>query len=118
MEDIFGKNKQVFRENYLFDVLYASLLIYNKNSHVFRAFCETWCLNTNTLHMSIGELSLSLWDLCKLEGLPIIGYIYEEAIPCVEELTGVNEKKLRHIPQNCEYLFAALHYLQHGKSYN
>ncbi|XP_071936559.1 uncharacterized protein [Coffea arabica] len=116
LEDILGRNKQELRENCLFDALYASLFTYDRNLHVLRAFCEAWCPDTNTLHTSVGELSLSLWDLHKLGGLPIIGGIYEEVIPCAEELTGVNEKKLRHIPQSCEYLFAALHHLQRGES--
>ena len=105
LEDILGRSKQVLHENHLFDTFYASLFTYDRNSHILRAFYEAWCPNTNILHTSAGELSLSLWNLHKLGGLPIIGSIYEEIIPCAEELTGANKNKSRHIPQGCEYLF-------------
>ncbi|MCD7460189.1 hypothetical protein HAX54_043038 [Datura stramonium] len=44
------------------------------------AFFETWCPKTNTVLTSIGELSISLWDLYILGGLPIGGSLYEEII--------------------------------------
>ena len=40
LEDIIGRSKQVLCKNYLFNALYASLFIYDKNPHVFKACCE------------------------------------------------------------------------------
>ena len=51
-------------------------------------------------------MSISLWDLYRLGGLPIFGRPYDEAIPCYEELTGSDETE-RFIPKSCEHLFAA-----------
>ena len=53
-------------------------------------------------------MSISLWDLYRLGGLPIFGRIYDEAIPCYEELTGSDETE-RFIPKSCDHLFAAFH---------
>ena len=79
-----------------------------------RAFCEGWYPQTNTLHTSLGEMSISLWDLYRLGGLPIFGRLYDEAIPCCEELTGSDETK-RFIPKSCEHLFVAFHLLNSKK---
>ena len=79
-----------------------------------REFCEGWCPPTNTLHTSLGKMSISLWDLYRLGGLPIFGRLYDEAIPCYEELIG-SDKIERFIPKSCEHLFAAFHLLNSKK---
>ena len=63
LEDILRRSKQVFRENHLFDALYVSLFTYDGNPHVLRAFCEVWCLDTNILHISVGEFSFPLGSM-------------------------------------------------------
>ena len=55
------------------------------------------------------KLSVSLWDLYILEGLPIFGKFYDESIPCTAELTGEDELGKRFTPKSCEYLFKAFH---------
>ena len=86
-----------------------------------RGFCKGWCPQTNTLHTSLGEMSISLWDLYRLGGLPIFGRLYDEAIPCCEELTGNGEELTgsdetkRFIPKSCEHLFMAFHLLNSKK---
>ena len=45
------------------------------------AFCELWGSLTNTLHHDTGEIGISLYDLERVEGLPILGDIYEEFLP-------------------------------------
>ncbi|KAH0652874.1 hypothetical protein KY289_030552 [Solanum tuberosum] len=74
-----------------------------------QAFCEASHPVTNTLLTSIGELSISLWDLHVIGGLPISGCLYEGAVPNVEELTGTFENGKRSPPQSCEHLFDAFH---------
>ena len=61
-----------------------------------RAFCERWCPTTNTFHSSIGEVSISLWDLYRIAGLPISGSFYDEMVPSAEELSNDVTKSLLH----------------------
>ncbi|KAL0444086.1 UNVERIFIED_CONTAM: hypothetical protein Slati_2131300 [Sesamum latifolium] len=75
-----------------YDVVYASLFTYDHNSDIIKAFCEAWCPLTNTLLTSVGELSISLWDLHDLAGLPMTGCLYDEVVPSALELTGADEK--------------------------
>uniref|UniRef100_M1BUG3 Aminotransferase-like plant mobile domain-containing protein n=1 Tax=Solanum tuberosum TaxID=4113 RepID=M1BUG3_SOLTU len=85
---------------------------YHHIPDILQAFCEVWCPKTNTLLTSVGELSISLWDLHILGGLPIWGALYEEIVPEVKELVGSDEKRIKYTPRTCEYLFAAFHHLR------
>lgn len=95
----------------IYDVVYASLFTYDRNSYIFQEFFEAWCPKTNTLLTSVGELSISLWDLHILGGLPISGSLYEKIVPEAKELMVYDEKRTKYIPQICEYLLGALHHL-------
>ncbi|KAL0394687.1 UNVERIFIED_CONTAM: hypothetical protein Slati_4434900 [Sesamum latifolium] len=95
-----------------YDAVYASLFTYDHNSDIIKAFCEAWCPFTNTLFTSAGELSISLWDLHDLAGLPITGCLYDEVVPSALELTGADEKGGRFIPRSSKYLLYAYHLLQ------
>ncbi|KAL0402261.1 UNVERIFIED_CONTAM: hypothetical protein Slati_4256000 [Sesamum latifolium] len=95
-----------------YDVVYASLFTYDDNSDIIEAFCEAWCPLTNTLLTSIGELSISLWDLQDLARLPMTGCLYDEVVPSALELTGVDEKGDRFISRSKKYLLYAYHLLQ------
>ncbi|KAL0373347.1 UNVERIFIED_CONTAM: hypothetical protein Sradi_3250400 [Sesamum radiatum] len=59
-----------------------------------------------------GELSVSLWDLHDLAGLPMMGYLYDEVAPSALELANVDEKRDRFIPRSSKYLFYAYYLLQ------
>ncbi|KAL0371795.1 UNVERIFIED_CONTAM: hypothetical protein Scaly_0861100 [Sesamum calycinum] len=96
----------------IYDVVYASLFTYDHNSNIVKAFCEAWCPLTNTLLTSAGEMSISLWDLHELVGLPMTGCLYDEVVPSALELTEVDEKRERFIPRSCKYLLYAYHLLQ------
>ncbi|KAI3470176.1 hypothetical protein Pfo_026839 [Paulownia fortunei] len=98
----------------IYDSVYASLFTYDHNSDIIKAFCDAWCPLTNTLLTSLGELSISLWDLYTLAGLPMIGSLYNEVVPSAKELTGVDEAESRFVPRSCKYLFHAYHLLQRG----
>nr|GMD14552.1 ABC transporter G family member 11 [Ipomoea batatas] len=74
------------------------------------AFCEAWCPKTNSLLTSASELSISLWDIHVLCGLPISGDIYDEHVPNALELTG-SDADHGFTPQCCKYLFQAYSYL-------
>lgn len=53
---------------------------------LWRAFCELWGPLSNTLHYADGEMSISLYDLKVIGGLPISGIPYEEFIPPNKDL--------------------------------
>ncbi|GAA0186323.1 hypothetical protein LIER_33611 [Lithospermum erythrorhizon] len=72
---------------YLEEVVQASLYVYDCSDAVMKAFCEYWSPSTNSLLTNAGELSLSLWDLYKLGGLPVKGQIFDEVVPSVECLS-------------------------------
>ncbi|KAL0315018.1 UNVERIFIED_CONTAM: hypothetical protein Scaly_2897500 [Sesamum calycinum] len=93
-------------------MLFASLFTYDHNSDIVKAFCEAWCPLTNSLLTSAGKMSISLWDLHELVGLPMTGCLYEEVVPSALELTEVDEKRERFIPRSCKYLLYAYHLLQ------
>ncbi|KAL0395515.1 UNVERIFIED_CONTAM: hypothetical protein Slati_4517700 [Sesamum latifolium] len=95
-----------------YDAVYASLFTYDHNFDIIKAFCEAWCLLTNTLLTSAGELSISLWDLHDLVGLPMTGCLYDEFVSSALELTGVDEKGGRFILRSSKYLLYAYHLLQ------
>ena len=102
----------MLEEACIHNAVYASLYTYDRNPDIIRAFCEAWCPVTNTLHTSVGELSISLWDLRLLGGLPIVGDIYEEVNPSALELTSVSETtNTKCVPHCCEFLFSAYHFL-------
>jgi len=63
----------------LIDAVCASLYTCDCDPHVVHTFCVAWCPKTNSLHIIHGEISISLWDLYELSGLPIYGQIYDEA---------------------------------------
>ncbi|KAH0725296.1 hypothetical protein KY284_001161 [Solanum tuberosum] len=51
-------------------------------------------------------------------GLPISGVPYEEVIPNSTELTGLDDKRERFLPQTCECMFAAFHHLKEKNNGN
>ncbi|KAJ8422773.1 LOW QUALITY PROTEIN: hypothetical protein Cgig2_014321 [Carnegiea gigantea] len=55
------------------------------------AFCELWGPLTNTLHYGAGEVSISLYDLGRIGGLPILGAIYEEFLLPNKDLACYNK---------------------------
>ncbi|KAI5312471.1 hypothetical protein L3X38_041644 [Prunus dulcis] len=84
LEDVLSRNTQVLKSVGLYNAVFASLFSYDRHAPVIRAFCEYWCPATNTLHTSQGEMSISLWDLHEIGGLPITGRFYDEVIPTTE----------------------------------
>ncbi|XP_040369571.1 uncharacterized protein LOC121051359 [Rosa chinensis] len=107
VEDILSRNGKLTRETGLYRAIFASLFSYDRFAPVIRAFCEYWCPVTNTLHTSSGEMSISLWDLDQLGGLPIAGRFYDEVVLTAEELSATSKGS----QQSCRYLFLAYHKL-------
>ena len=72
-----------------------------------KAFYKRWCPTINTLHTSIGEVSISLWDLYHIIGLSIIGSFYDEMVPSTEELS--NDATKSSFPPSFQNLFLTYH---------
>ncbi|KAL0349852.1 UNVERIFIED_CONTAM: hypothetical protein Sradi_4134400 [Sesamum radiatum] len=111
-EDVLSRCGDRLRHLKIYDVVYASLVTYDHNSNIVKAFYEAWRLLTNTLLTSVEEMSISLWDLRELAGLPMTGCLYDEVVPSALELIGIDEKRERFIPRSSKYLFYAYHLLQ------
>ncbi|XP_056698714.1 uncharacterized protein [Spinacia oleracea] len=110
-EDVLFRFKEVLIACSVYNAVYASLYSYSKDPNVMRAFCESWCPTTNTLHTVAGEFSISLWDLYRLGGLPIVGEIYDETIPLHNELLKQDDQGNRVISRACDHLYGVYHYL-------
>ena len=103
LEDILSHNTKVLSDANLYEPLLALLFTYDRNTHVLQAFLECWCTATNTLHTFVREVSISLWDLHSIGGLPVYGSFYEKVVP--------NSKDISSLPSCCCPLFAAFHHL-------
>ncbi|KAI3459818.1 hypothetical protein Pfo_016481 [Paulownia fortunei] len=112
--DIFSRCEHKLLPARIYDSIYASLFTYDHSFDIIKIFCEAWYPLTNTLLTSLGELSISLWDLHTLVGLPMTGSLYDEVIPSAKELTGVDEAESRFVPRSCKHLFHAYHLLRGG----
>ncbi|KAG5541092.1 hypothetical protein RHGRI_021092 [Rhododendron griersonianum] len=107
LEDVLARNKDMLTSAKIYDAVFASLFTYVRNTNLIRSFCELWCPSTNSLHVPIGEVSISLWDLRLTGGLSIDGIFYNEAVPSTRELIGVDKKGVPLLPSSCKYLFLA-----------
>ncbi|KAJ8432645.1 LOW QUALITY PROTEIN: hypothetical protein Cgig2_011811 [Carnegiea gigantea] len=103
--DVLTRCKELLVANHLFDAFYASLFIYDKCPNIVRAICEYWCPETNSLHTSKGEASISLLDIYGFLGLPLSGFLYDEVVPSSKELKSSMGRSYTH-------LFKAYHILR------
>ncbi|KAL3502694.1 hypothetical protein ACH5RR_037143 [Cinchona calisaya] len=110
-EDVLSGHKKVLLDAKIYDAIHASLFTYDYCDNTLHAFLELWCHTTNTLHSSTGELSISLWDLRKLGGLPIHVTFYDEVVPSADELCGTSVDGKSRLPASCIHLFSAFHKL-------
>lgn len=112
LEDVLSRNRHTLVDAKIYDAVFASLFTYDQSVNVIQAFCEFWCPATNTLHTSAGELSISLWDLRLIGGLPVYGSFYDEVVPSAQEALLLS--------RSCKHLFSAFHQLclEHGGPHN
>ncbi|KAL7116689.1 hypothetical protein ACP275_03G020400 [Erythranthe tilingii] len=114
-EDVLGHYADTLRQAKMYAAVHASLFTYVCNKKVLRGFLELWCPSTNTLHTANGELSISLWDIRGLCGLPIHGDFYDEVVPSAKELLN-HDSRGTSSPRSCKYLFMAYHRLSKDSS--
>lgn len=81
VEDVLGRNKEVLDRVKVYDTIFASLFTYDINENVLRAFCELWHPAIKTICVGIGELSILLWDMRMIGGLPVHGAFYDKVVP-------------------------------------
>ncbi|KAH0665733.1 hypothetical protein KY285_026939 [Solanum tuberosum] len=110
-KDVLPHHKEILELIKVYDAVYTSLFTYDYDDNVLHAFCELWRPSTNTLSTFIGEMSISLWDLQSIGGLPVQGHFYDEVVPSAKELTQTDTKKELLLPQSCRYLFSAFYRL-------
>ncbi|GAA0162982.1 hypothetical protein LIER_18961 [Lithospermum erythrorhizon] len=79
------------------------------------AFVKCWSPSTNTLLLPYGELSISLWDLYKLGGLPVAGHLMDEVVSSTKCISPPLTKKER-VPESCRFLLHAYHCLTTSSS--
>ena len=96
VEEVLGRHGPFLKGCKLYEAIFASSFNYDRHASVIRAFCERWCPTTNTLHTSIREVSISLWDLYRIIGLHISGSFYDEMVPSAEELSNDVTKSSLH----------------------
>ena len=107
VEEVLGQHGPFLKGCKRYEAIFASLFSYDRHASLIKAFYERWCPTTNTLHTSIGEVSISLWDLYHIVGLPITGSFYDEMVPSAEELS--NDATKSSFPPSCQNLFLAYH---------
>ncbi|KAJ8428041.1 LOW QUALITY PROTEIN: hypothetical protein Cgig2_007618 [Carnegiea gigantea] len=64
----------------------ACILLLLSFSCTWQAFCVLWGPLTNTLHHGAREVGISFYDLERIDGLPILGDVYEEFLPRNKDL--------------------------------
>ncbi|KMT11782.1 hypothetical protein BVRB_5g104850 [Beta vulgaris subsp. vulgaris] len=110
-EDVLSRFGSILDSCSIYPAVQASLFLYDKNPDIIRSFCESWCPTSNTLHTMTGEWSISLWDLYKFGGLPIVGKIYDETVPSYNIMRARDKEGRRLLSQACEILFVVYHTL-------
>jgi len=109
LKDILGRSKEKLIEWRLYNGLYASLFSYNMSANILKVFCELRCHTINTFCTENDDMSISLWDMQIIGGLPADKSYYEEVVPSARELlfVGYNNKPL----MTCTFLFSTFHKL-------
>ncbi|KAL0915257.1 hypothetical protein M5K25_015660 [Dendrobium thyrsiflorum] len=73
---------EVLKQAGVYKAIYASLFDYSRLSYSWlQALVEHWNTVTNTCWIGPNEMTVTLWDLHVVSGLPILGTPYEECIP-------------------------------------
>ena len=105
VEDILGRYKEVLTRAGIFEAVYALRFSYDCCENILRAFFKYWCPSTNTLHMPVGELSITFWDLYRLDGLSIDGSFFVEVVPSAQEIFTRDKEGKPLLPESCRHLF-------------
>lgn len=92
---------KTFVQEEISPVSFCSQLWYkglSSSNSVYRALCDVWCPKTNTFVTAGGKIDISLWDICEISELSVMGHYYEKVVPNLSEVTY-------HLPKSCLYIF-------------
>ena len=81
VEDVLPHHNEILEFIKVCDAVYTSLFTYDYDDNVLHAFWELRRPSTNTLSTFIGEMSISIWDLQAIAGLPIQGHFTMKSFP-------------------------------------
>ncbi|GAA0185445.1 hypothetical protein LIER_32733 [Lithospermum erythrorhizon] len=109
-EDVLSRCSSILKKTSLSNAVSASLCVYDCSDAFLRAFCESWCPSTNTLITPQGELSISLWDIFELGGLPVTGRLFDEVVPSAKCLSLPLDDD-NCLPCSCQFLLMGYHRL-------
>jgi len=65
----------------IFGAVGVSQFPYHFDANVWQGLCELWGPLTNTLHYGAGVVSISLYDLERVGGLPLLGICMRNYCP-------------------------------------
>lgn len=88
--------------------------MYDYDDNILHGFYEFSHPFINTLSTFIGEMSIALWDLQSIKGIPIQRSFYDEVIPSVKELTQSNIQGKLFLLKSYLYSFSAFYKLAKG----
>ncbi|KAL0906772.1 hypothetical protein M5K25_025293 [Dendrobium thyrsiflorum] len=75
-------HRRVLQQAGVYRAIYASLFDYSRLSYSWlQTLVEHWDSITNTCWIGPNEMTITLWDLQLISGLPTLGIPYEECIP-------------------------------------
>ncbi|XP_058108503.1 uncharacterized protein LOC131251659 [Magnolia sinica] len=86
---ILKKYKDVLVAAKIFSAIEATSEFFHKDTMIYKGFLKYWSSTTNSFHLPIGEVSITLWDLHRMAGLPISGSFLDEYVPTNEEFAYV-----------------------------
>ncbi|KAJ8433482.1 hypothetical protein Cgig2_004420 [Carnegiea gigantea] len=78
---ILAEFEEPLKQAGILGVVGVSQFPYHVNCDVWGGFCELWGPLINTFHRGAGESAISLYDLERTSGLPVLGDVYEEFLP-------------------------------------
>jgi hypothetical protein len=74
----------------VYSCISLSMFWYHIDTPWLSAFCERWSYSTNTLFIDDRELTLTLWEIRQLTGLPLFGHYYDEFLLLEGELRDLS----------------------------
>ncbi|KAL0910558.1 hypothetical protein M5K25_021552 [Dendrobium thyrsiflorum] len=80
-------HQKVLKQAGIYEAIYISLFDYSRlSSSWLQSIIEHWDRATNTCWVGPNEMTITLWDLYTISGLPILGVPYEEYVPADYDL--------------------------------
>jgi Plant mobile domain len=95
----------------IYSSVFLSLFNYHLDTPWLWAFCERWNYSTNTFFIEDRELTLTLWEIRQLTGLPIFGYFYDEYMISMDDLRDSTE-----VSSSLRRVYEIYHELRGGHS--